>query len=381
MKKTFTFILALTLLTIVGATAQNHNGNSTNANSNANATGNVSTVTGDPSVFGNKVWNVYIYNGNQVSSPATVIYSGYYTENNLNFDSRKRYPYSNGNNAVPSNANSSTGNAYAGLAVGTVHTVDYKRAGFVEGFYQIDVPTLDDKGSLFINGVEVWSFNGCCQSHTAVWKGFLNAASTVELKYVNLASGGAGAMNFKTYDNTALPVSFSNFTVTKNNSTAQINWSTASETNNNFFTVEKSNDGVNFEMITTVKGAGNSNTVIAYNVVDNSLTAGTSYYRIKQTDFDNNSTYSAIVSISNSNNSQLSVYPNPVNAGDEIQVTIVDMKDAQITVRDLQGMDYFSGNATGTDSFSINTNHIAPGMYIVTVASENNHYSQKVIVK
>ena len=161
MKKTFTFILALTLLNIFGTVnAQNNNGVNTNTNANANAnvnaTGSTSaTITGDPSVFGNNVWNVYVFNGNEVSSPATATYSGFYTENNLSFESKKRYPYSNGISALPSNANTSSGNAYTGVAVGTVHTVDYKRIGFTEGFYQIDVPTLDDKGYLFINGVQV----------------------------------------------------------------------------------------------------------------------------------------------------------------------------------------------------------------------------------
>lgn len=367
--------------------AQNNNGvsvnNNPNANANANATGNTTIVTGNPAVFGNNIWNVYVYDGNEISAPATAVYAGYYTENNLNFDSRKRYPYSNGNNALPSNSNANTGKGYVGMSVGTVHTVDYKREGFEEGFYQIDIPTLDDKGYLAINGITVWSFNGCCESHLGVWKGFLNASSTVELKYVNFASGSAAAITMKIYENTALPVSFAGLMVTKNGSTANIEWSTASEHNNNFFTVEKSTDGISFEMIITVKGAGNSNQITEYNTIDNKLSFGTSYYRIKQTDVNNNSTYSAIISINNTNNAEVTVYPNPANENEEINVVLAGMNDAQITIsiRDLQGMEYFSQTVTGETPLIAINNNMAPGMYIVAVSSENNSYSQKIIVR
>jgi hypothetical protein len=75
-----------------------------------------------------------------------------------------------------------------------------------------------------------------------------------------------------------------------------LNWATASETNNDFFIIERSDNSIDFYTIGMVNGAGNSNEVIEYNYSDNEPLYGTSFYRIKQTDFDGQYSYSAIVS-------------------------------------------------------------------------------------
>jgi hypothetical protein len=65
-----------------------------------------------------------------------------------------------------------------------------------------------------------------------------------------------------------------------------IQWSSGSETNNDFYTLERSADGIKFKEIYRVKGAGNSNTIRNYSFVDNAPEEQTSYYRLKQTDYD-----------------------------------------------------------------------------------------------
>jgi hypothetical protein len=75
-----------------------------------------------------------------------------------------------------------------------------------------------------------------------------------------------------------------------NNSVASdhviLNWATSSETNNDFFTIERSTDGVSYEVIATISGAGNSNSILTYHFSDENPITETSYYRLKQTDFD-----------------------------------------------------------------------------------------------
>jgi hypothetical protein len=159
----------------------------------------INKAPGDPSVFGNGFWNVSCYNGDMSVTPSTAVYYGNYTENNLSFDSRTRYPYTSSSNAVPSNANSLSGNMFSGCSsIGTTHTVSYKRTGFHCNYYQIDVPTLDDIGYLIINGVEVWKYIGCCVSHSNVWSGSLDSSSTIEFRYINAYSGSAGALTITT---------------------------------------------------------------------------------------------------------------------------------------------------------------------------------------
>ena len=74
-----------------------------------------------------------------------------------------------------------------------------------------------------------------------------------------------------------------------------MSWSTASEINNDFFTVEKSIDGHIFESIRQVAGAGFSTTVKNYSIYDRNPVSGISYYRLKQTDYDCNFEYSKVV--------------------------------------------------------------------------------------
>jgi hypothetical protein len=101
-----------------------------------------------------------------------------------------------------------------------------------------------------------------------------------------------------------LPVKLISFTAALNNKVVEINWSTASEINNNYFTIERSDDGKNFLPLTTVRGAGNSQAMLNYNAMDAQPLPGTSYYRLKQTDFNGATETFGMVSITN-NVSQL----------------------------------------------------------------------------
>ncbi|SOD11632.1 T9SS type A sorting domain-containing protein [Pedobacter xixiisoli] len=111
-----------------------------------------------------------------------------------------------------------------------------------------------------------------------------------------------------------LPIKLENFDATANGNVTNIKWTTLTETNNDYFTVGRSTDGVNFITIKTVKGAGNSEEVRNYNVVDENPINGTNYYRLKQTDFNGKYSYSEIKSVkfANLKENVLKIYPNPV---------------------------------------------------------------------
>ena len=91
-----------------------------------------------------------------------------------------------------------------------------------------------------------------------------------------------------------------------------LHWITASEQNNDFFTVERSRHGKVWEKVGVVKGAGNSNSILRYTLTDENPYAGISYYRLKQTDFDGSFSYSEIRMINlKISQIQIAVYPNP----------------------------------------------------------------------
>lgn len=144
----------------------------------------IAAPAGDPAIFGNNVWNVYAYIG-----PSFTTYAGYYTENNLSFNTTNRWA----NNTSPSLANNSAGNAYQGCTIANASTYSFihKRAGFTCGYYQISIPAHDDNVTLFIDGVQVFQHAGCCDAHTNVWTGFLGPSSTVEARVQNIGAGNS----------------------------------------------------------------------------------------------------------------------------------------------------------------------------------------------
>ena len=112
----------------------------------------------------------------------------------------------------------------------------------------------------------------------------------------------------------ALPIELLYFSPSVHNDRqVKVNWITSSERNNDFFTLERSKNGFDFEEIATVKGAGNSVEELEYSFIDESPYVGVSYYRLKQTDFDGSYSYSSTKSVSlNSSSFTASIFPNPV---------------------------------------------------------------------
>jgi len=122
---------------------------------------------------------------------------------------------------------------------------------------------------------------------------------------------GAFALGSSTSVNT-LPISLLDFTATNMGSFVSLNWITATEVNNDFFTIQRSVDGAEFSHVGTIKGAGTSTKKMNYAFYDETPLAGISYYRLKQTDFDGNASYSNIVKINRDEEPMLTVSPNPM---------------------------------------------------------------------
>jgi len=103
---------------------------------------------------------------------------------------------------------------------------------------------------------------------------------------------------------TPLPISLISFEGVQEDRSNKLRWTTASEKNNDYFTVEKTTDGKTFEEIGNIQGAGNSIYYNSYQLTDINVEPIINYYRLKQTDFDGKSTYSDIISLDNRIDSQ-----------------------------------------------------------------------------
>ena len=132
---------------------------------------------------------------------------------------------------------------------------------------------------------------------------------------------------------TPLPIELINFNVKKiNNKSIEIFWQTASERNNDYFTIERSQNGLNWNNIKVIDGAGSSSIVLDYTTYDLNPLTGTTYYRLKQTDFDGEFSYSNIVSthISDAIANQIDIYPNPTSnkvtiIGEETELEVINV--------------------------------------------------------
>lgn len=128
----------------------------------------------------------------------------------------------------------------------------------------------------------------------------LNSGSTGDFAVWN-ASGGAATLQSNTscsFDPIVLPIELLVFSAKPIDSQVRLNWSTATELNNDYFTIERSVDGSNWEVVDLVKGQGTTAQQSDYELMDTRPFSGLSYYRLKQTDYDGTFSYSSIVSVS-----------------------------------------------------------------------------------
>jgi len=181
----------------------------------------------------------------------------------------------------------------------------------------------------------------------------------------------------------AQPIRLIAFNGQSNGSANALTWSTASETNNNYFTIERSGNGKNFTDIGIVKGQGNSDILNNYSFNDNAPLSGVNYYRLKQTDFNGVSTYSDVISINNSGTdnstgSTITIYPNPNNGTFEVSI-VNPGKSYTLEIVDLQGRQvYYSAGSNVAEALKVS--QLAQGMYIVKVTTNNQVLTGKVVV-
>lgn len=122
--------------------------------------------------------------------------------------------------------------------------------------------------------------------------------------------------------NIPLSIELTSFTGEPLNEGNELKWSTEKETNNDYFMVEATSDGINYKSLGIIKGANNSININNYRFIDRDPIAAVTYYRFKQVDYDGKYTYSPIISIERALNNQLIVYPNPVTDNLRIEMNV-----------------------------------------------------------
>jgi hypothetical protein len=183
-------------------------------------------------------------------------------------------------------------------------------------------------GSLFVNGSSVWTNDGP-DNRSMYWTGSGNIVIGA------LLDGASGNITFLddliigAVTSSPLPIELIRFGAKPEFGNVWLDWATATEKNNAFFTIERSQNAEVWEEVARVKGAENSSQIREYTYMDTRPFYGTSYYRLKQTDFDGRFNHSSILSVSveKYKAAELTVYPNPTKSSIHIQSNTLKKED------------------------------------------------------
>lgn len=178
---------------------------------------------------------------------------------------------------------------------------------------------------------------------------------------------------------TPLPIELLSFSAKPDNSMVKLSWTTATETNNDYFTIERSKNGIDFQAIGMVDGAGNSTQTKVYSTIDGEPSKGLSYYRLKQTDYDGKFSYSEIVPVRfESKSSIFIVQPNPAKDNMDVVFSTETEGTAVVQIFNSQGQVVLSKKVDlheGVNRLPISLDSFIKGVYFVTL--ENGLEVQK----
>jgi hypothetical protein len=169
-----------------------------------------------------------------------------------------------------------------------------------------------------------------------------------------------------TFDIAVMPVTFSNLNLVSNNQAHLLSFTTATETNNAYFHIERSTDSRNWEKLGTIAGAGTTQQEQQYRFLDEAPLPGLNYYRVKQVDYDGSFSYSAIVSARWEGKPQVHLFPNP--ADDLLQISGLPTTDGPVTIEiiDMAGRVMLKQTWNQT---AINVAQLADGIYSLRISS------------
>jgi hypothetical protein len=231
-------------------------------------------------------------------------------------------------------------------------------------------------------------YSGTCASTTEVncaLGGTTNGETTVTgltigntyfARVMTSSTGNAASFNFAVLQPAIVPVTFTSFKGEKVGSVNKLSWTTASEVNNTGFELQRSADGVNFNVLSFVASKasnGNSTQSLSYSFDDVRPLLSTGYYRLKQIDKDGKFNYSAVVTIKAGKAGDLivgSIYPNPVVNNASLTISSTKHTTVDIVVLNTLGMrvaKQTTALSLGDNVQTIDASKLSKGLYYVQI--------------
>ncbi|MFK7771309.1 MAG: M12 family metallo-peptidase [Saprospiraceae bacterium] len=182
----------------------------------------------------------------------------------------------------------------------------------------------------------------------------------------------------------SLPIELLSFTGNQQNESILLNWKTASEINNDFFTLEHSIDGYNFKFLTEVDGKGNSTITNDYRYIHENPTVGTNYYRLSQTDFDGTIKVEDVIAVDYKSDVVVAtVIPNPIRQNEiNLQYISPQATEVDIEVIDMTGKVLIQTTvsvSTGENNIQLPVQNWSGGVYYLRTIQNQTIKSIKFV--
>ena len=185
-----------------------------------------------------------------------------------------------------------------------------------------------------------------------------------------------------------VPVELVSFNASAIGSVVNLSWITATEINNNGFSIERQTGTSNWQTIGFVKGSGTTTAISNYNFADRNILSQKIYsYRLKQIDFDGTFSYSKVVQVSTNLISTFELkqnYPNPFNPSTQISFSLAQNGFVTLSVFNLLGQEVKNlvnrGMEAGSHSISFDASSLQSGVYIYKLTSSGSTLTRKMML-
>ncbi len=185
----------------------------------------------------------------------------------------------------------------------------------------------------------------------------------------------------------SLPVSLSDFRATTANSDVLLSWKTEHEYNNSGFEIQRSNNGADWYAVSFVSGVQQSDVTRNYNYSDKALAPGSYYYRLKQTDLDGKSTFSAIATATITGKGKVLLFqnsPNPFSSSTTIRFDLPVTQHARLSVVDMAGREIKvlsdQLSEAGSHIVTLDAANLRKQIYLIRLQTNNGILTQKIVV-
>lgn len=261
-------------------------------------------------------------------------------------------------------------------------------------------PLVRDQFTIFKDVNKTQNINvvtGTPLTLTASWRGTYNWPNNggAVTQSVALANAVNGTFIYTVRDNNnciqdvfnvtvsgPVPITLSSFTATPDKDKVLLNWATSQEQNNKYFTIEKSYDATNYNLLGKVNGAGISTVSNSYQLIDYAPVEGINYYRLSQTDFDGHVLYHGIKTVNFKNGKGFNAVVR--NNGDgKISVVINSQKTTQVAMQivDMLGKQVIKENFVLNTGSIVKNLDLKTGVYVLVLINGNGEkITDKIIV-